>query len=510
MNSQTHSTIYAKNQGIDFASVKNETIIITIDETPFDKNKILKLSGSRRILNADMPKFRALAAYYKVEGPATLFETDKSWSLLLGNEKMAYPSHSGRVHMCATPYFVRDPDVFGNAFRVSYSEHVYAHKNAIVYLDRFDVPCPGGRYVDARPDEFYRICYVTGNSDGDETIEAMFEDAKGVYAFPLKTAPAIANLSPFVQSTIVNDEVTFADTYYESTNLVKKSRCFEDADAILMDILDSYPASRQVGLVIEHPIRVSFVAPETTGSTNRKFVALAVNCNPPPKTVLYVPAPYDRYYQYRHPPPDVRWIHLYYDPSEEHFAKPVVIAKSLIGYAYRDTFFCLLYPKLTTVTRTRNARYLLNPLSFDLESDPDLKVVKSYRFDAAHTLVCVKHKSVNEELWCMRVEKEGSLVNYRPEYRRESHLSPSYLVREWGELMVGEAYGEMDISLVKLMFVLDRHNVCYFVKEGKRRIRYENERDIVFYLEPKALAFVNSLRQSVEPAEGAKEGCIIL
>lgn len=512
MNLQTHSTIYAKNQGIDFASVKNETVVVAVDHTRFEKNIVLKLSGSKRMSRADKPKCRALAAYFKVEGAATLFETDQSWSLLFGNEKMVFPSHAGRVYVCATPYYVRDPAAFGNAFRVSYSEHVYAHKNAIVYLDPYDIPSPGGKYFDAQPDdEFHRICYVTAHPEDDE-IEKKVVDMKGVHAFPLKTASAVANVSPFVQSVVVNNEVTFADAYYESTNLVQKSRCFDDPDAILMDVLDSYPASRQVGLVIEYPIRVSFVAPETSG--NRKFVAFAVNCNPPPKTVLYVPAPYDRYYQYRYPPSDVRWIHLYYDRDAEHFAKPVVVAKSVIGYAYRDTFFCLLYPKLTTLSRNVNTRYLLNPLAFDLESDSDLRVVKSYRFDAAHTLVCVKHKSVHEELWCMKVEKEGSVVSY-PCMQSKSGATPSYLVREWGELMVGERNDAetttTDLSLVKLMFVLDRHDICYFVKEGRRGIRYEKERDIVFYLEPKALAFVNKLRQSEEPVEGGGgEGCVIL
>lgn len=511
MNLQSYSTAYAENNGIDFASVKKDTVVITLNDTEFDKNYVLKLAENKKVLNVDRPKIRAIVAFYRVEAKSTLFSTDGSWSLLLGNEKMVYPSHEGRVYQCATPYFVKEPAVLSNMFPVTYSENVYAHKTDVVYLDQYDIPSPGSNYFDAQPDpEYYRICYITMRVVGDGEIEKMFENVKGVCEFPLKTKSSLADLSPFVQSALVNDEVVFSDTYYESTNLVSKNRCYKDPDAILVDILDSYPEkSARIGIVVEYPIRISFTATETSSSSHRKFVAFAVNCNAPPKRVLYVPAPYDRYYEYRYPPSRIQWIHLYYDGEESvpSGMKTVALAKTVIGYVYKDTFFCLLYPKLTRFKKNKNTQYLLNTLNFDLGSDPNMQIVQSYRFDARHTLICVKHRYLPHEMWCMKAG--GSAVSYA------KAIGPSYLVREWSELVVdGDARAtakETDISLVKLMFILDRHSVCYYTKQtnGSRKIRYENEKDIVFYLEPKLLEFVNKLRQSVE-LKKQSDGCVIL
>ena len=141
---------------------------------------------------------------------------------------------------------------------------------------------------------------------------------------------------------------------------------------------------------------------------------------------------------------------------------------------------------------------MLNTLNFDIDTDPDLQRVRSYRFDEHHALVCVKHKKFHNELWC--IEKKNQTM--------PKSTSPSYLVREWGELVLENANSQYyDISFVKLMFLLDKHEICYFTKEGKRDIKYQREKDIVFYLEKKCLDFINSLRQNVPEVE---EGCVIL
>ena len=143
---------------------------------------------------------------------------------------------------------------------------------------------------------------------------------------------------------------------------------------------------------------------------------------------------------------------------------------------------------------------MLNMLNFDIESDTNLQRVRSYRFDEHHALVCVKHKQFNNELWCIE----------RKDQTMPKSTSPSYLVREWGELVLENANSQpYDISNVKLMFLLDKHQICYFTKEGKRDIKYERERDIIFYLEKTCLDFINSLRQNVSE-KAIEEGCVIL
>lgn len=491
MNLQSYSTIYAQNHGLDFASVSNENIILTMDDTQFSKNYVLKLSNYKNIYDDSKPLIRGLLAFFKIEAPSTVFSTDDSWSLLIGNQKLIYPSHKGKTFCCATSLFVKEPSILKNMFSISYSENVYAYKNTIIYLDPFDIPSPGGNYFHSQqPNEYYRICYITLQVDND--LKHLFEDVKGVFNIPLKSKPAQVQLSPFVQHVPMN-EISF--TYYESTNIVCKNKCFKDPDLILHDILDSYPQSNEIGIIIQHPIEISFTASDEC--KNKKFLAFAVNCNAP-KQVLFVPAPYDRYYQYRYPPSYIQWTHIYYD--NVNFAKPVVISKNIIGYVYRDVFFCLLYPKLSNFRKNKNTQYLLNMLNFDIDSDPDLQRVRSYRFDEQHALVCVKHKNCHNELWC--IEKKNQTM--------PKSTSPSYLVREWAELVLENANSQtFDITFVKLMFLLDKHQICYFTKEGKRDIKYEREKDIVFYLEKNCLDFINNLRQNVSERT-IEEGCVIL
>lgn len=500
MNLQSFSNAMAQYHGMKYADVSDETIVFKLDDTIFSKNTVLKLSDSEKTVNVPKPIVYGLLAFFNIETPWTIFYVDESWALLLGNKKCVFPSHNGKTLYCCTPYFVKEPKVLQHMFPVSYHENCYRLKNTIVFLDQYDIPYPGGDYFESTPNDLYRICYVTLQTDG--SVENFFKDKKGVYKSPLKTKPALATLSPFTQISILNN-INFPDTYYESTNIVLKRHCFQDPAGILQDILDSFP-SKEVGIVIEYPIRISFVALDQEQKSGT-WLAFAVNTHAP-KQVLYVPSPYDRYYQYRYPPPNIPWIPIYADDKVPEL-KPVILCKYVIGYVYKDTFFCLLYPKWTTTRTNKNLNFLFNVLSFDIQNDPDWKVVHTYRFDTNHVLLCVKHKNLYHEMWCMKEDATSTVTR--------SRSIPSHLVREWGELLLGHDKNipPVNITFVKFMSILDRHNICYFIRETnrERRIEYKDKTDIVFHLEPTLFHFMNGVRQNKSEEERREEenGCIM-
>lgn len=490
MNLHQYSSLIGSHLGIDYKFTNDETVIITIADIIFSKDIVLKLKNFQHVYDNSKPMVRSLMAHYKMEGVCTVFKTDDSWAILLGNQKLIYPSMEGKTYLCLTPYFVREPQILENMTKISFHENCYAYKNTVLFLDNYMIPYAGSNYFKSKPDDYFRICYITLQKD----VSLHLNNVNGIFKFPLKIKPTIATISPFIQPKVMND-ILFADKYYESTNIVLKKKCFSDPDLILHDILESYQTSSDLGIVIEYPI---------SSVSHKKFTAFAINCNAP-KEVLYIPTPYDRYYQYKYPPNNIKWTTLYYDNNNNNVDEnlsPVVISKNIIGYVYKNTFFCLLHPKLTTIKKNKNTQYLLNMLCFDIQTDSNFKVVQTYRFDYNHTLLCVKHKTCYNELWCMKLDILSTTYS--------KAIIPSYLVTNWGELVLENSGSKhYDLSFIKLMHKLDLHNVCFSTKETsrERRIEYKNQQDIVFHLEPNVLAFINSLRQHI-PDE-VEQGCLI-
>lgn len=482
-----YSTLIGNHLGIEYKFAKDETIFITIKDVVYTKDVVLKLKNSIGVYDEKKPLVRSLMAHYKMDCLCTVFETDDSWSLLLGNQKLAMPSTEGKTHLCLTPYFVKNPKIMET--QVSYYEHIHSYKNTVLFFDNYTVPYPGSNYFESEPDSHYRICYLTLQPD----LILKFDHLKGVVKSPLRMRAGLATISPFIQNVTLT---AFPDTHYQSTNIVLKKQCFRDPDFILHDILDSYPSDTELGIVIETPIMISYLTVEANHQT---FQAFAINCNAP-KQVLYVPSPYDRYYQYNYPPKHIKWTTLYYDGEEYEQLMPVVACKNIIGYVYKNTFFCLTHPKLTATAKNKNTQYLLDMLSFDIDADPDWKVIQTYRFDSRHVLLCVKHNECLYEMWCMKRDEATK--------SQTRSIVPSHLVREWGEFVLENAGStQHDILFMKLMHKLDQHNICYVTKESDSQRRIEYRKDIIFHLEPNALKFINQLRQN-DPAE-EEEGCVI-
>ncbi|GFS89758.1 uncharacterized protein NPIL_462671 [Nephila pilipes] len=516
MNLQQYSTIYSRFHGAFEFQIYGDTIVIPLDDVSWTKSIVLKLKNFENTYDDSKPLPKCLMFHYKMETNCTVFTTEDSWSLLLGDQKLVYPKDGGKTFFCATQLFCDDAKTFDLYMKsvnaISFYENIYYYKNAVIFLDNYDIPYPGGNYFSPhnKSNLWYRICFLLFDIDSIQKLENEFQHRKNIYSMPLKIKPAEANISNFIKIKLVN-EIKFPETYYESTNIILKRKCFKNPDFIIQDILDSYPHSSEVGIIIEYPVLISYLGTNVSDK-HRRFLALAINCNIP-KTILYVPSPFDRYYQYRHTPKEISWVTLLYDqqitPPDMNL---VILDKTIIGYSYKNTFFCLTHPKLLNgnAIENKNTSTLLNMLTFDLKLDKNFQIVYNYRFDSNHTLHCVKHKDLNHELWCM------SLADNFTSYPK--HIVPSYLVRNWCDFLLEHFNNKHinfgDLKLVKLMFILARHKICFLTRESKTRdIIYENYKDIIFKLERNVLDFVNTIRLDLIMPNRENEnesGCIIL
>lgn len=510
--------IYATFHGAHYNYVVSETIVIPLHEESWVKNIVLKIKNFRRIYGNSKPLTASLKYYHKIEAACTIFISEDSWSLLLGEHKIVYPKNGGSTLFCATHFFVKEPDLFDRYMKtvnaVRYEGHVYSYASTMIYLDSYDIPYPGGEYFSPanKPSPWFRVCFLTDDLRQIERLEVELQDRQGVWSLPSKLGCVESHISPFLDLKPVT-EVHLPEKYYESTNIVLKKKSLKHSDFIIQDILDTFKKFNDVGILLEYPVRISYFAEEAP-KDSRQFYALSINCNVP-KIVLYVPAPYDRYFQYRLTSKNIPWSSIAYDHEPTpNGLESVVMDGNTLGYLYRDTFFCLNEPKLPVVTHVhhRNLDGLFRKLTFDLKSDESLKIVNTFRYDSQHLIYCVKHREIRHELWC--------LGDYNSRIAYPKPYTPPYLVREWAELLV--TYGHRcanfgDLDLVKLMYVLARHRICFLTVETRpeeRDLTFENYTDIVFRVEPDVLRFINSVRldltdQERLPNATQSEGCVI-
>lgn len=512
MNLQHYTDIYCSFHNVFEHDVIENTILIPISDVSWAKSIVLRLKNFKEIYEPDKPLAKSIMYHYKMETVVSVFTSKDSWSILLGDQRVVYPKSGSHSYIGASSLFIKDSKIFEQYMKernaISYYDNIYSYKNAVIYLDNYDIPYPGGHYFNEKnvENDQYRICFV-GSSEIIQLLEKEFlEKLKAVNYMPLKVKDAEATISDFINLKPIRN-APFSSMYHENVSNVLKRKCFTDPNYIIQDILNK-SFSSEIGIIIEYPIYISYLSPSDKLKHN-EYVALAINCNIP-KSVLYVPAPYDRCYLHRQVPKNIHWVTLLYDKEPETL-EAVILNKNIIGYMYRETFFCLTHPKLMYGTHVENkhTKDILNMLSFDLKQDENLKIVNEFRYDVNHSLFCVKHKNLSHELWCLSFAN-----NFKSHPKR---VSPSYLVSHWCELVLQHAdrkevdYG--DLNLLKLMFVLARHKICFQTKESlKRDIRYENHSDIIFTLEKNVLDFVNSLRLDLMMPlnEPESEYCTIL
>jgi hypothetical protein len=526
MNEEYYAKLYARYHGANaYETVEKMYIRIPLYAISNMKLAFLKMKSLRKSVwhDCDRPLAKAIVVFSDVKTPATVcHNSETTWCLLLGNQRLVYPQDNGDIVLTATPHFVKREDLDGfHSFivtvlgAVSHDGYVYKYNSAVIYLDPFNVIYPGGSYFTCDDEnDWFRICTITKKGDPfPDVLHNLVREKYLLITNRLKTKSIETNVSPFLN--LWNPQRIAHTTDWISTNLVNLSKCYVKPSFIVQDILDSYGAlGKPVGLLIEAPIRVSYVL-ENIGAPNdeRKFYALAVNCTTPEK-ILYVPKPYDRYNEIGNDfKQNVRWTNVLYDDKHYPGMAPVAWDGNVLGYSYKNTFFCFSHVKLANnfVAKFRNIYKMFEPLSFDVANDSEFFVMHVQNVNG-FTVYSVKHRFFKYELHCAKKTCEDE-TNGR--YQKRVELTP--LVRNWLNLISNVTLPSEDfpeLETLKLVYVLIRHRVCFGLRETEEKgieETFEDSNSIVFQVDETVKNFINRLRFcDSEKEENKEEGsCVV-
>lgn len=508
MNFQQYANYYGAFHGVLETDIIKNCIVYKLEKISWTRDIVLKLKNfskayddSENNIDNIKPLSKSLMKHFKLETPCTVFLTDDSFSVLYGNSYLVYPKSYGSILVVATQYFVNNAKVFQNymtQFNAEcVSENIYYYKSAVFFIDKYDIPYPGGHYFSKRNTEnsYSRICIIIDQQDSLRIQEFILdlEHINNIYYKSLQTKCVNTDISNFLAPVAV-DQLHIPTSHYEQTNVVAKRLCYKDPKFILQDILNSCYITKDIGIVIEYPICISYISLNDANNPHR-YYCFAINCHQP-KRFIHVPSPYDRYYQYNNPIKDIHWNSVYYDPLSDYQdlnVLDVAIDTNIIGHVYKDTFFCLSHPKISNVINfpNRNTRFLQNTLSFDIETDQNLNIIYMHRFDADFIIYCVKHKNLPYDMFCLQKAK-----NYVSNYK--TNKLP-FLVRDWATLVLNNQNRTQlnfgDLNFIKLMYILARHKICFNLRESKKRdIIYEKQKDIIFEVEQNAIDFINGMK----------------
>ena len=522
MNFQQYANYYGSFHGANATDIIKNCIVYKLEKLSWEKSIILKLKNFEKAYDDSdkrreniKPLSKSIMKHLKLETPCTVFLTDDSFSILYGNTCLVYPKSNGSILVVATQYFINDTLVFKKFMSQFNSEcvskNVYYYKSAVIFVDEFDIPYPGGNYFSDKNNKsaIGRICFIIDQQDSFRIKEFSdeLENVNDIHLKEMQTKCINTSISNFIDPIPV-DEIHIPTTHYKYTNIIVKNLCFKQPSFIIQDIINSCGINKDIGIVIEYPICLSYVSINKTNFP-RRYYCFAINCHQPNK-FLHVPSPYDRFYEYDYGIKDINWISLYYDPlSHSDNMLDVVIDTNTIGHVYKDTFFCLSHPKLSTVTNVpnKNTSFLLNTLSFNLENDNNMNVIYMHRFDTDFIIYCVKHRNMPYDMYCL-----GKSNSYISNYKV---TQLPYLVHNWASLVLNNQnrseinYG--DLHFIKLMYILARHNICFNTRENniEREIIYEKKSDIIFQAERNAINFINSMRLDMMKSPEKEESCTL-
>lgn len=507
MNIQKYSAIYSRFHDSFTPDHDRGIIILPLKELAWEKSITLRLQFFDRIENESKPLVKALKIFYRTDDPCTVFQSKDSWSLLVGNEKIVFPDRTGNIKLYATHFFVKDPKYI-DQYLSPVLENIYIFNGIIMYLDETDIPYPGGRYFSPYPfgksnQKLFRLCFISTEPCVDKIL-SYWSNKREILSISYKTKPAIPifgtlDLKPF------SLPVTFPDAYAINTGTIKKELCFKNPKFLIQDILNSYSGLvDDLGIYIEYPLQVRYESSSRYGN-QRQFVGFAVNGHQP-KRVLHIRDPYERYTEYEYVP-SIEWTWIYYE-SRPMDLRRVVIDSTVIGFVYREAFFCLSFPlfEKNTLFDQLNTEYLLNYIApSDLSRDPDIDIIDTFRYDATKSLHRVKHKSLRHDLWCIT---ETSIAN-----KFAKRGTPPYLVQECFRLAEKVNYQKTDfgdLKLIKLAIILARHKICFSLRMGEsRNMFFEKGTNVIFEFEEPVVKFLNDLRLDVGEVKESQSECII-
>lgn len=521
MNFNTYGSIYSNFKQCSLSMIRNDVIIFDLGNSPYETWTVSRMYPYESIaIDSNRPFLLALKSFFKSDVTASVVSNPNYlWTVLLGNERMIYPisrdtNANNTLRFYATPYFVTNPQVVSryvqSMIKPAY-ENIYFYKSTIMYLDNYDAPYPGGSYFSEHgPTDFYRLCFLS-----DEPIEyvlnlaAVWQNRHDVLNIPFMTMSKV--VEPKFMDVKPVSGFGFSESSVTSSGMIQRRLSPEKPELVIQDILTSYYRNMSrymdeqnfsklvpLGLIIEWPLEIIFENSKPIERTyeDRKFITLSIN-GTSPKRVVQVLHPYDRYIEYSEVPASTVWTPIsfvYTTLLTDITIQKVIVDTVVIGLVYRQVFFCLSYPLLEGRPARKailNTEHILSVATIeDLESDPNIRILESLKYDDKYSLRRVALKNISLETWCLTVAE-----NKHPKLR--SFKLP-YLVKEWLQFFTEAKPNtfEIDISLVRLALMLSKHNICYNLiatNEPTERVDL-TDNQVKFYTSEKIVDFINEAR----------------
>lgn len=516
MNFSRYASLYSRFHGATSYRTEQDIIILDMIEEPFDNWILLRMFRFDDILTRPENTFaKALQMHLQSQAPLTVFCQSDTWIALSGRDKYITPivAEHANFQMYATPYFVRNPSTLADYMPEHHSDTVFRYRNSIVYLDRHDLPYPGGCYFNpstTSPSALYRIC-VLSREPHDKALQVASEwkTRRDIVTLPFPTTdaisiPAAIRFQPIAPPYLPNERVL-------SSGNVQKRLSLHQPQCLIQDILMSYQRNvkpvviQNVGLVMEWPFRVSFEGTrsntsDTSGGALKQFVALTVNGYRPTR-ILLVRYPYEVYTEYNEVPAIPYFMIQFTSgilelPPE---MEKVSVDSTVIGYKYENGFYCFSFPVLEgrpTSDRSRNVDCLFN---VPKKSHPDDQVKFTFQVDDK----CVVHRMDTKtgvfHGWCLRRMDEARL------HPAETGGSLPTLVHEWLKLfqLHDKTAQPIDVKMLQMALTLARHKICFKTNRGAANKKSLNQiqvtdSDIVISSHSaEEIQFINNCRADV-------------
>ncbi|GBN19702.1 hypothetical protein AVEN_261785-1 [Araneus ventricosus] len=533
MNFPRYLKLYSRFHGCTSYRHEQNIIILDFVDMPFDPWAILHFYRYDVLrMDAQQPFVQALKVFHKTEAPITIACLNDSWTALLGNFKTVMPmtEESATFQLYATPYFVKDPSLVTEYLegisRVA-DDHIFLYKNCVLYLDKNDLPYPGGCYF--RPtgessQNSYRICILS-----NEPVHHVL-----TVASEWKTRRDVTTQSFLTKEVIVRPKIIpfqpvgqlfLPDERAVSAGMIQKRLSVHKPYCLIQDVINSYYRSylhahdgqesmhvlQNLGLLIEWPFRIAFEGTRPVTQDNRAFVALVVNGQRPSR-FLYVRYPYEVYTEFNEVP-STFWTPIFYVSKVLTLPKDmekVSVDSVNLGYMYQNAFFCFNHPVVEgrpTFEGSRNVKCLLSPCAPVVLTQSNVRVLESFQLNSQHSLHRVQMTGVPFSAWC--VSQESS------EFPTQRHLQR--LVQEWIDLFekhIGFAKEDMlDVTIIQMALTLARHKICFQTKidpKAKRKQRGNrillSDKEIELSMGSQEAEFVNSIRVTATDEPTTKRG----
>lgn len=511
MNFPRYSKLYSLFHGCQTFRNVEDLIVLDFADAPFEPLAVKLMYEYDTIhMNTQKAFTQALKAFFNTEDPISVTcHPNNFWVALLGSFKTITPSleKDATFQMYATPYFVNDPAIVSEYWRgiarQAY-DFVFSYKSCIMYLDREDLPCPGGNYFDAtRCNSWYRVCILSKEpahivlSVAQEWKQLVHKNMQvEIRSYLTKDVIATPKMIHF---TKVNKPYLPEERRINSRFIQKRLPQF-----LLQDILGSYYRNYlhdnngkenerildELGLIVEFPFRIAFEGTRNDLTTPKEYVALTVNGRHP-KRCLLIQSPYDVYSEYQEVPVTL-WTPIHYVNTFLNLPmdmEKVIVDSVVIGYVYKQGFFCFSYPVLEgrpSKESKRNIECILNPVTLSDE----FFVKETYRVDQQYSLHRIQQKGVPYPAWCVTEAKESDQF---PENR-----SLPELPKQWLSMFTNKSYRKpnfVDVNVIQIALMLARHKICFKTHiSDKKKGFVLTDNEIQLRMDQSEVDFINGMK----------------